>query len=141
MCIKRLQGCFLFVALKNHLGYNYSSSYAEKCHQKAVASKSKATGFVVLLYAAGILIIQLGEKLSLDLLTNIGIGIISSGLVSTVFLIYEKHKDRTMFLNTKANVINQLLRLIYFNIPQWSIIATEKRQYGLATLNCTEKIR
>ena len=96
---------------------SFSTSQAQKAQNKINVWKLFARILILILFGLGGILVAIGsEKKNTDV-TNIGIGILASGLVSIIFLAYEGYNTKITVIRARANFLDSLIRLIYSNIP------------------------
>lgn len=114
------------------LEYPFSTSQAQKAHNKIFRLKFFARILMLLLFGLGGILVAIGsDQVNTDV-TNIGIGILASGLVSLIFLSYESYNARISVLRSRANYLDSLSRFIYYNIPEIIVHGEPARTYSFS---------
>ena len=111
------------------LEYPFSTSQAKKTQNRINIIRLFARFLMLGLFVLGGVLVAKGSNLKNTELSNIGIGILASGLVSLIFLAYEGYNEKIAALRSRANFLDSLSRFIYNNIPEIRVIGEPEKTY------------
>lgn len=114
------------------LEYPFSTSQAKKAQNKINFIRLLALFLMVSLFVTGGILVTQGAVHDNDDISNIGIGILASGLVSLIFLAYEGYNAKIATLRSRANFLDSLSRFIYNNIPQIAVKGEPAKTYSFS---------